>query len=131
MFCEFEDFNANIPVNRVVKAAAEVVASTPLFDADLRRRAKDILSRMEDVGDFQYRDLRCQVDRLLYHYRDVLTFAKYLVTCCGVEITHGLKHGWTFLLRTPDIIETGVREVLATQLQGCQRRPEIVLNRAV
>jgi 5-methylcytosine-specific restriction enzyme subunit McrC len=118
IFCEFDDFNADIAINRVLRGAAEIVASAPLYDAALRRRAKAILSRMEDVGYLQHNDLRCQIDRLVYRYRDAIAFAKYILTSCGVQISHGLKHGWAFLIRTPDIIEAGLREVLTAKLQA-------------
>jgi len=118
VYCEFEDFNTNIALNRVIKAAAEIVASGPSFEFKLRHRAKAILSRMEGVGDLQHNDLCYSLDRLTYHYRDALIFAKYLITSAGVHIFHGAKHAWTFLIRTPDIIETGLREILTTGLMG-------------
>ncbi len=114
--CEFEDFNTNIAINRIIKRAAEIVASCPLFEFILRRKAKAILSRMEGVDSLQHCDLCYTLDRLTYHYRDVLILAKYLITSSGVYISHGTKHAWTFLIRTPDIIEAGLREILATGL---------------
>jgi len=114
--CEFEDFNTNIALNRVIKAAAEIVAGCPSFEVVLRRKAKAIISRMEGVGNLQHDDLRYPLERLTYHYRDALIFAKYLITSAGVQIFHGAKHAWSFLIRTPDIIEAGLREILTTGL---------------
>ncbi|MBN1547662.1 MAG: hypothetical protein JW902_13515 [Syntrophaceae bacterium] len=114
--CQFEDFNTNIIHNRVIKAAAEIVAGCSSFEYALRRKAKAIYSRMEGVGDLQQNDLRYTLDRLTYHYRDVLIFSKYLITSAGVQIFHGAKHAWSFLIRTPDIIEAGLREILTTGL---------------
>ena len=116
MYCEFEDFNTNITLNRIIKAAAGIVASGPSFEFKLRHRAKAILSRMEGVCDLQHNDLRHSLDRLTKHYRDALIFAKYLITSAGVQIFHGAKHAWMFLIRTPDIIEAGIREILTTGL---------------
>jgi hypothetical protein len=57
-YCEYEEFNENIALNRVIKAAAELVASSTLLDNVLRRRAKAIIARMTDASEVMHVDLR-------------------------------------------------------------------------
>lgn len=110
--CRFEDFSQNIPLNRVVKGAAQIVASGPCFSAQMRGRARRILARMEDVGEFVPADLRVSVDRLTHRYKQSLAFAKYLISHSAVQLAHATHLAWSFLIRTPELIEDGVRSVL-------------------
>jgi 5-methylcytosine-specific restriction endonuclease McrBC regulatory subunit McrC len=128
--CQFEDFNVDMPINRVVRAAAELIASQSSFSIAIRRRAKAICSRMEGVGKCQHEDLRYQIDRLTNHYRDVLIFAKYLLSHLGVTIAAGLKDAWTFLIRTPELIEAGIREIIKQEFQGILnvRKPRLQIG---
>jgi hypothetical protein len=55
---------------------------------------------------------------LTHRYRDARGFAKLIVSRRGTAIAHGADHGWCFLIRTPEIIEGGVRVVLKRGLHG-------------
>jgi 5-methylcytosine-specific restriction enzyme subunit McrC len=52
------------------------------------------------------------VDRLTHRYSDAVAFAKVLLRGGGIQIAAGEMHGWCFLIRTPDLIEAGIRAVL-------------------
>jgi hypothetical protein len=114
--CDFEEFNEDTPLNRVIRSAAEVVASGVWVSPELRRRAKAILARMDAVGPLLASDMRVTVDRLTNRYKDSLTFAKYVISRAGTHISHGSRAAWSFLIRTPELIEDGIREVLSTGL---------------
>lgn len=114
--CEYEEFSENIPLNRVLLAAAEVVACSGLLDPSIRRRAKMVMTRMSEVGELQPNDLRVAVDRNTKRYESALTFAKHLLTGAGVNIGRGTRFGWSFLMRTPELVEAGIREVLSIHL---------------
>src|SRR5262249_52260639 len=84
--CEYEEFTDDIPVNRVVKAAAEIVASSPVVPFQLRRRAKAILARFGDVGLLRPHDLNTSLDRLTQRYSSSIAFAKQLLGESGVQL---------------------------------------------
>jgi len=114
--CEFEEFSENIALNRLLRAGCDRVASSPLLDRELRHRARVALVRMTDVGPLQDSDLSVQVDRLTHRYMDAIAFAKVLLRGGGTRITHGEAHGWCFLIRTPSLIESGIRGVLQREI---------------
>ncbi len=114
--CLFEEFNEDTPLNRLLKAAAEIVAGAQSLALHLRKRAKRLLARMEGVGPFRGYDLRARVDRLTRHYASAVTFAKYLISRSGAHIGHGSRAAWSFLIRSPELIEAGVRQVLKEEL---------------
>lgn len=115
-WCRYEEFNEDTPLNRVVRAAAELVVAARYVPPDLRRRARRILARMGDVGAVQASDLRVNVERATHYYQKPLAFAKYLLRRVGVHIRHGDNAAWAFLIRTPELIEAGVRAVLRERL---------------
>jgi 5-methylcytosine-specific restriction enzyme subunit McrC len=116
--CEFEEFSEDIALNRVLKAAAHLVASSVELDSTVRQGARAALMRMTDVGALQHGDLRAQVDRLTYRYKDALAFARILLGGGGTTISYGDTDGWCFLVRTPDLVEAGVRSTLKDFLRG-------------
>jgi 5-methylcytosine-specific restriction enzyme subunit McrC len=114
--CDYEEFTEDIALNRVIRAAAERVASSPLVPFALRRRAKAILARLGDVGPLETRDLGVRLDRLTQRYQHALVFAKQLLGIGGVELGHGDTAGWAFLIRTPELMEAGIRTTLQRRL---------------
>jgi len=81
---------------------------------------------MTDVGPLKDNDFRANVDRLTHRYANAVAFAKVLLRGGGTRIAHGAAHGWCFLIRTPDVIEAGIRAVLQRSLKsrftGVERR---------
>jgi 5-methylcytosine-specific restriction enzyme subunit McrC len=110
--CEFEEFSEDIALNRVLKGALDLMASSTLLEREVRHRARSALMRMDDVGRLRHSDLRVVPDRLTHRYRDAIGFAKVLLRGGGTKIAHGTAQGWCFLIRTPELVEAGVREVL-------------------
>ena len=116
--CEFEEFSADIALNRLVRAACDRVAASALLPRELRQRARAGVARMTDVGLLQDTDFRADVDRLTYRYADTIAFAKVLLRGGGTGIAHGAAHGWCFLIRTPELVEAGIRAVLQRALSS-------------
>lgn len=129
--CEFEEFSEDIALNRVVRAACDLVASSTLLPRTLRHRARSVLTRMSEVGRLQSADLRVVVDRLTHRYVDALSFAKLLLRGGGTKVAHGSTHGWCFLVRTPELIESGIRRILQRALaptHNVQKRGIVILG---
>ena len=116
--CEFDDFNVDTPLNRVLRAAALIVVRSADLTTVLRRRARTMLARMEDVGALRPADLRMQVDRCTAHYADSVLLAHHVLVATGRTFEAGGLSARTFLIRTPEAVEEGLRQILVRQLPG-------------
>jgi len=115
--CEFAEFDADNPLNRVLLAAAQVVAGSPLLNTVLRQRARRVSLRLDGIGTLRPADLRVGVDRRTSYYRDALTLASSVLSGGGRTLEAGPEPAWTFLIRTPEMIEEGIRGVLRDGLR--------------
>jgi len=116
LVCDFDEFGLDTPLNRILKAAAGAVAASPVLKADPRRRAQRLLGRMEDVGEIQLGDWRVRTDRRSGHYADALALGRHVLLGQGRTLAHGSDLAWSFLIRTPEMVESGIRAVLAGAL---------------
>jgi 5-methylcytosine-specific restriction enzyme subunit McrC len=114
--CEFDEFGLDTPLNRVLKAGAGTVARSPLLDRDLRQRSIRLLARMDEVGDLRPTDTAVRGDRRTGHYASSLILARHLLQGEGRTLVAGGELAWTFLIRTPEMVEAGIREILAERL---------------
>jgi 5-methylcytosine-specific restriction endonuclease McrBC regulatory subunit McrC len=110
--CAFDDFVADTPLNRLLKAAAREVSRSPLLSADTRRDALRVVARLEEISDLHPHDMFAVVDRRTWYYRDAIALAKHILRCVGRTFAAGGESAWTFLVRTPELVEAGVRETL-------------------
>jgi 5-methylcytosine-specific restriction endonuclease McrBC regulatory subunit McrC len=113
--CEFDDFTANTPLNRTLKAAAFLVASHTLH-ADTRHRARTLVARMDDIGPYQYADLYTSLDRRTRHFADAFTLARHLLTHQARLLAGGDTLAWTFLIPTPSLVEAALLRILHDHL---------------
>src|SRR5206468_2200533 len=67
-------------------------------------------------GELRTSDLRVAVDRRTAHYRDALALARHILRGERRTLEHGTQDAWTFLIRTPDLVESGLRQVLSEKL---------------
>jgi 5-methylcytosine-specific restriction endonuclease McrBC regulatory subunit McrC len=73
---------------------------------------------MSDVGELEHRDLRLQISRKTLHYEAALQLARTVIESQNRNLAHGGALAWTFLIRTPEMVEAGIRRVIADNLQG-------------
>jgi len=126
LVCEFEEFGSDTPLNRVLKAASLILARSPELSPSTRRRALATSSRMDDVGTLRNADLRVTVDRRSAHYRDALGLALNILRNVRRTLEHGERDVWAFLIRTPELIESGVRNELRQHLEPWSIRKETI-----
>ena len=112
MVCEFDEFGFDTPLNRVLRAAMALVVSSPYLRAPLRDSARRLLWRMDEVGSLRSDDLRVRPDRRSAHYADALILARHVLQGAGRSLEHGVEPVWTFLIRTPTLVEEGILQVL-------------------
>jgi hypothetical protein len=62
---EYEEFNTDTPLNRMLRAASRSVGASELLSWTDRRRALSSLARMPNVTELQAGDLRAQPGRTL------------------------------------------------------------------
>nr|WP_090276609.1 hypothetical protein [Mycolicibacterium komanii]CRL70041.1 5-methylcytosine-specific restriction enzyme subunit McrC [Mycolicibacterium komanii] len=116
--CEYEVRGDDTSLNRVVKAAALRLLGFPGLPDDLRARCRRIQHRLSDVGDLRHDDFRARPDALTRSYTDVHPLAMLILNAGGVSMHEGAANMWTFLCRTPDAVEAGVRNTLSTRLSS-------------
>jgi 5-methylcytosine-specific restriction endonuclease McrBC regulatory subunit McrC len=122
--CEFEELNHDSALNRIVKAACQLIAGSPEIATDIRRRARSVALRMESVGHLQNEDGKASVTRLTVSYGRVIPLARLLLQAGGVTSRLGALSGKSFLLRTPELIEDAVRNILAERIGGIDVRKQ-------
>jgi 5-methylcytosine-specific restriction enzyme subunit McrC len=135
--CLFDEFGLDSPVNRVLRAATATVAAAPVLKLELRRRARHALSRFMDVGELRPGDVDHAPERRSAHYAMGLQLARHVLAATGRTIASGPTPAWTFLIRTPELIEDAVRNILKCELHdvidvkksGLQLKPsKLTLN---
>jgi 5-methylcytosine-specific restriction endonuclease McrBC regulatory subunit McrC len=117
VFSEFEEFDFDTPLNRILLVAALVVASGEPLPSELRRRALRATRLLDGVGRFRASDMVAEVDRPTAHYADSVALAKEIIHSSGRALGTGESPGWTFLFRTADPVESGLRVILKEALQ--------------
>lgn len=114
--CVFDEFDFDSPPNRLLSAAARAVVAAPIRDPLLRRRAKRALARFENVGELRADDLRWRVERRAGYYATAATLAKHILHGVGRTLSGGKEPVTTFLIRTPEMVEAGLRTLLQRSL---------------
>jgi hypothetical protein len=114
--CVFEEFDEDTPFNRLLKAAAREVAHSRLLPDELRARARRMLLRMDHVGELLPGDFWTQPERRLMSYGDAIELAKHVLRRQGRGIRVGATAAWSFLVRTPEMVEAAIRNILRSNL---------------
>lgn len=106
--CEFEEFDEDTPLNRVLLAAAEQLVREAGLGGDLRRRAQRLKFRLDGIGPLQSGDLAATLDRVTAHYSDAIILARALLQHHHRSLATGEAASWAFLVRTPKAVERGL-----------------------
>jgi 5-methylcytosine-specific restriction enzyme subunit McrC len=114
--CDFDEFDFDTANNRVLKAASLEVVGSLILPADLRRHAARLLARLQEVGELRPRDVSAAMERRTAYYGDALMLATNVLQGRGRDLQVGESSGWTFLLRTPEMVEEGIRSILQKSL---------------
>lgn len=116
--CSFAELSDDSPLNRLIKAAASLVAALRWVGKEIRERARRVAERMPSVGPLRPTDLRAAPDRLSRHYKAVVPLAKLVLDSGGISTALGSYRGTAFLIRTPELVEDGLRSALSEALPG-------------
>lgn len=114
--CRYDELSDDAPMNRVVKAACVAMATSTAVPASLSARARRAAARLVDVGPLQPNDVYAQVDRVNNSYARVFPLALLVLQGLGLSSGYGRHRGSAFLIRTPELIEDGMRTVMQDAL---------------
>ena len=110
--CEYSEFDLDNSANRMLLAAAKVISRNANLSPSLRLRASRAVSGMYGVQELQPNDLVVSERNLWPHYKAALSLAKQVILGNGVDLISGNTSGNAFLIRTPEIVENGIRSML-------------------
>lgn len=114
---DYEEFDHDTPLNRLLRHGARIVASSRPLPQHIRRRALRAVARMDGVGPLRRADVdAAPIDRRTAYYGDATRLARELIRATGRTLDAGPQRSWTFLLRTPGLVEEGIRQTLAAGL---------------
>jgi 5-methylcytosine-specific restriction enzyme subunit McrC len=118
--CVFDEMSFDTALNRIVRAACERVSRLCEVADDTRRRARRLVYRMDGIGPLAHADSRGKPDRLSKNYIRPVSLARLILGTCGISLSNGETEGTSFLLRTPEIIEDGLRSIIAAGMPNIQ-----------
>ena len=115
--CEFEEFDLDHSINRVIKAALNRLQYASFLNAKLRADAKQLFRCMNEVSTLQPGDRRVLPDRRYKKYVNAYRLAGHVLDSTGRSIAEGSTYSRAFLFQTPLLIENGIREILQRDLK--------------
>lgn len=115
--CDFELFDADTPVNRVLLAATRSILANSRSSVGVRKRARRLSLGMGEVSELRAGDLAVRPDSRMTRYFDAHLLARQILTSQLRELGSGdATSSWAFLIRTPSLVEAGVRNLLTDRL---------------
>lgn len=120
VFCRFEEFEIDIPANRIIREALRRISQLSYLPKEIRSSARAKFLSIDPISEYSTSDLKVVADRrmLMEGYEPALTLAKDLLSNQGRSIEDGKKHSNIFLQYTPLIVEEGLRSILKYDLRG-------------
>lgn len=114
--CQFDSFDTNTPINRVIKAALLNISRSNAMSVGNKKRSSFCLKHMQEVEQLRVGDLQVRTNRESKQFEMALYFASQILTSTGRELAAGRLDSQSFLFKTPDLIESGIRAILANAL---------------
>ncbi|MCR8669766.1 McrC family protein [Agrococcus sp. HG114] len=118
-----DDFVADTPLNRLVKEALRRVASDRFLSGGVRGIANELLRDFNEVGPIVASDVRPALSRGQTPYRRLADLCRVVVEAGGIGLAKGGTGVESFLLATPGIVESGIRELLTRALAPYEVQP--------
>jgi len=122
-----EEFELNHPLNRILRKGLQMVSGMRQLTQPDRQLALRLLGAMPAVGEMSPADLVSGIDRRSHHYETPIQLARCLIAGRGRALEAGGRKSQTFLVETPSLIESGLRNILSDQIRECERRPRYAI----
>jgi 5-methylcytosine-specific restriction enzyme subunit McrC len=126
LYCRFEEFEANNPLNQILKAAVRVLLKA---SKDLRnqRQLAELLLIFEGISDIPASSLpwhKVNFDRLNDRYRPSFRLAELFLKKAPPDVTGGISHGFSLFFDMNSLFEEYIGRMAAKvfRAQGIQVR---------
>jgi 5-methylcytosine-specific restriction enzyme subunit McrC len=118
--CRFDEYTADVAINRIVKSAAARLVRLPGVTITTRQALYALLARLEEVGPFRDQDLRTAsvFTRLNEHYRAVDRLGRMVVAGSSIRDEMGSGSASVFLINMNVVFEEFVEARLRRYLDG-------------
>ncbi len=118
--CRYDEYTADVPLNRIVKAAAERLSRLRGVTSTTRSALASILARLEEVSSPQRLELRTPTvfNRLNMHYRSVERLARLVLQGSSLLDLVGDAEAGAFLINMNTVFEEFVEARLSEYLLG-------------
>jgi hypothetical protein len=110
--CSYDQFTVDNAFNRLLLSALTTLQSLTKLSYGTRRACRRLSAHFDGVGHLAESDLRVQTDRRTAYYNDALSLARLILSSMAIGLVEGDKKAWSFLIRTPEVVEAGVLAVL-------------------
>jgi len=115
--CRFEEFEIDNPLNRVLLEAARIISGSQILDWPIRQRALRSTHHFENVSRLESSDLaQVLIEHRTSYYADALLLAEQIINGHRRTLHDGEQSARSFLIRTPDLVEEGLRNLLIAEL---------------
>ncbi len=108
-----DDFTVDTPANRLIRAALQIVTRSNELDEELRKRAQRLIHHFSGVGSYKSTH-HVSLKDVPPSYREVVSLAKQVLEGQGRALDAGTFSSRTFLFKTPDLIESGLTNLINT-----------------
>jgi hypothetical protein len=122
-----EEFELDHPLNRILRKGLQMVSGMRQLSQSDRQLTLRLLGAMPAVGEMSPADLAAGIDRRSHHYETPIQLARCLIAGRGRALEAGGRKSQTFLVETPSLIESGLRNILSDQIRECERRPRCAI----
>ena len=109
---EFEERTNNSPENRILKSALNLVNLSGLDTEELRYSASRLRKALSAVEDAGHNDLHLPPRSFPPRYRQAVDLAISVIRNSGRNLSGGNRTAGSFLIRTPNLIEDGIRKII-------------------
>lgn len=109
---EFEERTNNSPENRILKSALNLVNVSGLDTEELRYSASKLRKALSAVEDAGHNDLNLPPRSFPPRYRQAIDLAISVIRNSGRNLSGGNHTAGSFLIRTPNLIEDGIRKII-------------------
>ena len=110
--CSFEEFDEDNPANRILASACLKILKSSFFTKSTKKEARKLYSEFPEIGLVRSEDLRFKADRRSQYYDGSLRLAKNILSGTGRKLEHGNSQMYSILIKTPLLVEKGIRKVL-------------------
>lgn len=113
---EFEERTNNSPENRILRSAINMLDTSRLEEDELKASASKLRKALAFVEEANQHDLRLPLRSFPTRYRQAVDLAISVIRHSGRDLSAGNRASSSFLLRTPNLMEDGIRSIIRQAL---------------